>query len=135
VRNIMILAISRSRNIFLIVALLIYPFTLSASEKQDDVMSNEIAFLLSKIKHTACQLNRNGSLHNGQNAEKHIRRKYNYVRKKIKTTEQFISYAATRSSFTGRPYMLICSQEKPQTTASWLLKALSLHRKQNSTHH
>ncbi len=131
----MSLSIVQSNRKLLALILLVFPFTLSASGKHDSIMSNEISFLLSTIKHTTCQLKRNGSLHSGEDAEKHIRRKYNYVSKKIKTTEQFIAYAATRSSFTGRPYMLICGNTKPQSTASWLLKTLYLHRKQKATHH
>lgn len=94
-----------------------------------NIMSEEITYLLAKIKHSPCKLKRNGILHNGIAAEKHIRRKYNYVRNRIKSTEQFIAYTATKSSMSGIPYMLICQNTPPQTTASWLIKKLAVHRK------
>ncbi|VAW79128.1 hypothetical protein MNBD_GAMMA12-395 [hydrothermal vent metagenome] len=96
------------------------------------IMIQEISFLLSEIKKTSCKLKRNGTLHTGPEAEKHIRRKYRYARNKIKSAEHFIRYVASRSSWTGRPYTLICANINTQETKHWLLSRLSAHRKQHT---
>ena len=47
----------------------------------------------------------------------------------IDTSEDFIKYAASQSSFTGRPYRVRCGTSD-ETTASWLTQALILTRRQ-----
>ncbi len=102
------------------------------SNHSKKVMTQEISFLLSEIKKTSCKLKRNGTLHTGPEAEKHIRRKYNYARNRIKSAEHFIRYVASRSSWTGRPYTLICANIKVQKTEHWLLTRLNVHRQQHA---
>jgi len=84
----------------------------------------EIDQLLAFIGNSACQFERNGSTHTAIKARSHIELKYGNTRKYIDSTEDFIKYAATKSSFTGRPYMIRCNG-KEQPTARWLLDELA----------
>jgi hypothetical protein len=86
-------------------------------------MGAEIDHLLWYIESSDCQFNRNGTIHESRDAVNHIRRKYTHTKRWIKSTEDFIRYAATKSSTTGRPYKVICKGvERPM--AEWLTEEL-----------
>lgn len=90
-------------------------------------MQSEIDHLLQHIEKSGCAFNRNGTIHDGQQAVEHIRKKYMHTKGRIKSTEDFIRYAATQSSISGRPYQVTCNGvEVP--TAEWLTEELSRFR-------
>lgn len=70
----------------------------------------EVEQLLTRLASSGCQFLRNGSWHDGAEARAHIERKYRYLlnRQLVATTEDFISLAATQSSFSGNPYQVKC---------------------------
>lgn len=88
----------------------------------------EIAHLLYTIEKSDCVFTRNGKEHTGVGAMEHIRTKYDYVKRKVKRAEDFIEYAATKSSMTGRPYLVRCGEEE-MATADWLKAELAAFRK------
>jgi hypothetical protein len=88
----------------------------------------EVAHLLQFVRNSTCRINRNNSLHSGQEAVAHIQKKYDYFKKKIKTTEQFIKYSATKSTMSGQYYTVICDGQKPIRTRDWLLRELKAYR-------
>jgi hypothetical protein len=91
-------------------------------------MASEIDHLLAYIETSGCTFNRNGTIHNSQDASEHIRKKYTHTKRYIKTTEDFIQYAATKSSISGKPYQVTCEGfEIP--TAKWLADELARFRK------
>jgi len=91
----------------------------------------EVAHLLQYIENSECVFTRNGKEHLGPEALEHIQMKYDYVRKKVETTEDFIRYAATKSSLSGRPYLVRCDEvELP--TAEWLKAELARFRQRES---
>lgn len=92
-------------------------------------MQDEINHLLNFIETSDCIFIRNGSRHDPEQAVKHIERKYNYLKKRIKNTEDFIKGAATKSSLSGRPYLTICNG-KEMETADWLGTELMKYRSQ-----
>lgn len=89
--------------------------------------SEEITHLLSFIETSDCTFIRNGKKYDGQQAGKHIQQKYEYLRSRIKTTEDFISYSATVSSMTGKPYRVLCNNQE-MLTADWLAAELDRMR-------
>ncbi len=92
-------------------------------------MQEEISHLLNFIETSDCIFIRNGSRHDPKEAVKHIEKKYNYLKKRINNTEDFIKGAATGSSISGKPYMIICNGvEMP--TADWLRIELKKYRAQ-----
>ena len=91
----------------------------------------EIVHLLQYIEQSECVFTRNGKEHLGPEALEHIQMKYDYVRKKVETTEDFIRYAATKSSLSGRLYLVRCDEvELP--TAEWLKAELTRFRQPES---
>jgi len=90
-------------------------------------MHAEIDHLLQYIETSTCSFKRNGTIHNGQQAGEHIRKKYAYTKRWINSTEDFIRHAATQSSMSGQPYQVACDGvEMP--TAEWLTEELARFR-------
>ena len=90
-------------------------------------MESEIEHLLRAIETSGYRFQRNGNMHDAQQAGEHIRKKYAHAKHRITSSEDFIRYAATRSSITGRPYQVTCDGvEMP--TAEWLMLVLARFR-------
>ncbi len=115
--------IHRLLSLVFVFGLCFPPVTVSGS------MQEEISHLLNFIETSDCIFIRNGSRHDPKEAVKHIEKKYNYLKKRIKSTEDFIKGAATGSSISGRPYMIICN-DKEIKTADWLIAELKIYRSQ-----
>ncbi len=94
-------------------------------------MQNEIEHLLNYVENTQCKLERNGDLHSGKYGVKHIKRKYNYFKDKIDSAEKFIELSATKSTMSGKYYMIHCPGKKQQRTQGWLMRELDNYRKKN----
>ena len=103
---------------------ILYPFSSLAG------MDAEIDYLLAFIEGSDCTFIRNGKSHENKEAGAHIRRKYGHIKNRVKTTEDFIQYAATKSSMSGQPYQVICNGEK-MATADWLTRELDRFRNRN----
>lgn len=91
----------------------------------------EIDALLGRIMASNCQFERNRSWHNGADARTHLLRKLAYIEKRAETitrTEQFIEHAASKSSFTGRPYRVRCGNGEPVDSRAWLTRELQALR-------
>ena len=113
---------------FKLVSILFGLFSLAMAMADTDIVEQETQYLLDYIEHSGCVFIRNGSEYSPQKARSHIQRKYNYVKDKISTTEQVIQYAATESSWTGRPYTINCPNKTAVPSADWLTKALIDYR-------
>jgi uncharacterized Fe-S cluster-containing radical SAM superfamily protein len=66
-------------------------------------------------------------IHQSEEAAAHIRKKYEYFRNKIKITEQFIEYSASRSTMIGQCYTVRCSGQEPIRTKDRLLRELEIY--------
>ena len=86
----------------------------------------EIDTLLDALQSSGCQFNRNDTWHSAAEAKDHILRKLEHIegRHTIKNTEQFIELAASKSSSSGKPYLVRCGNEAPVESAAWLNKQL-----------
>jgi hypothetical protein len=87
----------------------------------------EINHLLDYIEQSGCQFDRNGSVHDSKEAREHIEMKYDYAKKWIDTTEEFIEYTATKSSMSGKLYYVICDGQRIPS-GEWLNQELERFR-------
>jgi hypothetical protein len=87
----------------------------------------EIEHLVEFVQTSSCQFNRNGSWRSAAEAAEHISKKYHYAldRGHIHSAEDFIRYAATKSSLSGAAYMVRCENGRPESSADWLRAELS----------
>ena len=89
---------------------------------------DEINHLLEFVASTSCSYERNGTMHNGQEAVKHIQKKYDYFSDDIQSTEDFIKYSATKSKMSGKFYKIHCADSKSIKSQDWLLSELKAYR-------
>lgn len=84
----------------------------------------EIGRLLGFIERSQCTFIRNGDEYSAADARTHIERKYDYAKRWIETTEQFVEYTATESSTSGEAYSVTCSG-RTEPSADWLKRELA----------
>jgi Family of unknown function (DUF5329) len=97
---------------------------------------DEINYLLDFIGRSGCKFYRNGSWYDSHRAQSHLRDKYNFlaVRDRIKTADDFIEQAATRSSMSGEEYQIQCEAGPAVTSNRWLHTALVDYRSSPGRH-
>lgn len=90
----------------------------------------EINSLLERLQVSGCQFNRNGTWYTAAEAKAHLLDKLEYVEKRValKSTEQFIDLAASKSSMSGKPYQVRCGNTAPVESKLWLTKELKAMR-------
>jgi hypothetical protein len=96
-----------------------------------DVPANqviEVNHLLAFVKESGCIINRNGTDHPAVKGISHIKKKYDYFRDDITSTEEFIEYSATKSTMSGDFYMVSCPGKEAIRTQDWLMAELKRFR-------
>jgi hypothetical protein len=90
----------------------------------------EISYLLSTLGASGCEFYRNGSWYDSQTAKAHLQDKYARLLAgdRIRTAEDFIDLAATRSSLSGEAYAVRCGKEASVSSSSWLYGLLLQYR-------
>jgi hypothetical protein len=91
----------------------------------------EVEYLLSAVANSGCEFNRNGEWYDSQKASAHLRAKYNALVAlgHFATAMDFIEGVATKSSLTGRAYLIRCAGAGPVPTDQWLREALARYRR------
>jgi hypothetical protein len=83
-------------------------------------LEQKIDCLLSQVAASDATFIRNGKSHTGPEAADHMRKKYQHFKKKIKTVDDFIDKAGSRSLLTRRPYRIKPKDEEELPAADWL---------------
>lgn len=91
--------------------------------------AEEIRGLLDFVEHSECRFVRNGTEYSGPRARAHLQQKLDYLESKnrVKSAEDFIDLAATKSSMSGRLYEVRCS-EGVEPASIWLKRELERQR-------
>ena len=90
----------------------------------------EIDHLLDFIRNSSCIIDRNGKTYAAVKAISHIEKKYAYFEDEIETAEKFIELSASKSTMSGKYYMVRCGDGEQIRTREWLIKELKGFRKQ-----
>lgn len=90
----------------------------------------EIDALLRAVGSSGCEFVRGGTAYPAAKAQDHLQQKFEYLdaRGMLKTAEDFITKAGTRSSMTGEAYAIRCPGAAQQASDEWLLARLKLLR-------
>jgi len=83
----------------------------------------EIRALIQAVAESECEFNRNGSLHSAEAAAAHLELKYARGKRYADSAEAFIERLASRSSWSGKPYQMICDGQT-QPAGDWLTATL-----------
>ena len=90
----------------MVAAFIVLVLFVGAVSAQNDIERNKIEFLISSVENLKdAKFIRNGSEYNGQEAAKHLRMKLQNVLT-IKTADDFIRFIASKSSVSGKPYLI-----------------------------
>ena len=100
-----------------------------ADRKPTENVDETIRYLLDYVSKSDCTFIRNGDPHTGVEASVHFKSKYEHFKNEIKTPEDFIQMAATKSMITGMPYLVKTTDGKEISCAEWLGKVLADYRK------
>jgi hypothetical protein len=100
-----------------------------APPRGEDV-ATVVEYLLARIGESGLTFIRNGSEHTAAEAAAHIRSKYEHYRKDIKTPEDFIDKAASKSVLSGKPYLVKMPDGTTRLAADWLRGLLAEYRAQ-----
>ncbi len=87
-----------------------------------------VAYLIKHVADSRLIFIRNGSEHDAAEAAKLMQRKYDYVKKEVKTPEDFIRLAGSQSHLSGKPYLVEMPDGKTIPSADWLGAALREYR-------
>jgi len=95
----------------------------------------EIDVLMTGLQASGCEFSRNGSWYPAPEAKAHLLKKLDYLqgRTTIASTEQFIELAASKSSMSGRPYLVRCADSAPVESRVWLMQRLKSLRAPNAS--
>ena len=97
-----------------------------------DIERQKIDFLLDSIEQSQATFIRNGDKHSSADARGHLEFKLDRATSSFlfwgpsieETAENFIEHIATKSSTTGKTYLIKFKGKKPQPVAPWLRKQL-----------
>jgi hypothetical protein len=117
---------------FLILVLMWGLLASSGSVAGATELSQTIQYLLDFVKNSQCRFYRNNKEHSAGEAAAHMQRKYAHFKDKIKTPEDFIRLAGTRSLMTGKLYYVVLRDGEKVTSAAWLLQALEAYRQKRN---
>ena len=106
-----------------LVAILSFPVASLA-----ETMDEEIDYLISEVGKSGCKFIRNGKRHSGRDARAHLRSKRRLNAHLIDSTEEFIDRIASKSSTSGKPYLISCRGQDRQTANEWFSALLTKYR-------
>ena len=122
-------SVSTLKHFSILFALLLASLAASA-EPMPTVARAEVASALARLEASGCKFNRNGKWYTGAQAREHLQMKLDYAEKKasLKTAEEFITVAASKSSTSGEPYRVKCADKPPVLSSVWLLQQVQAGR-------
>ena len=114
----------------LLITLSIYTAASGVFAEFAPTAKKEIAHLFSHLENSGCSFQRNGTWHTAKEAVSHLNQKYQYLLQKnlLSSTEDFITRAASKSSMSGKTYLVKCG-DVTTPSAEWFLQELKRFRK------
>lgn len=95
-------------------------------------MDTEIDFLIGAVAGSSCTFIRNGKEHDAEAASEHLQMKRKRGKRYYDSTEEFIERIASKSSWSGRDYLIRCGSGATQTANAWFSSKLDEYRGETS---
>ena len=100
--------------------------TLGHANDRAPLENQKIDYLIAAIETLSdAKFVRNGTAYDAKAAADHLRRKLKYAGSHVKSAEDFISYCATKSSMSGKPYEIRFADGRVETSETFLRQKLS----------
>ena len=119
-------------SIFLIFTSMCGNTAFAGVETDGAKLAQAINYLLAFVEKSECKFIRNDKEYSAENAAAHMRKKHQYFKDKIKTPEDFIRLAATKSLMTNKPYLVRLKNGKLVKSETWLLQALDVFQEEQN---
>ncbi len=97
-----------------------------------DQAETEIEYLISTVGESGCTFVRNGSRHAAEDAASHMRLKYRRGKRYATSAELFIERLASKSSMSGKPYLIDCPDSGAVPSGEWLTARLHEYRERQA---
>jgi hypothetical protein len=117
------------RGLF-VVALLFLATAATWAGEQD--LTIEVGYLIDAVSESGCTFVRNGKEHTASEAADHLQMKARKGKRYYDTAEEFIERIASKSSWSGKPYMIQCADQPAVTAANWFSHVLLEYRASTS---
>lgn len=128
-----------SKTMLVLVCLLLtsYPFAYGEPGADDgpNRSAETIEMLIVAVETSGCTFIRNNKRHSAGEAASHLRLKLRRGKRYASTAEDFIENLASKSSWTGKPYVMDCPGSEKQSVNQWLRERLDTVRETLSQDH
>jgi uncharacterized protein DUF5329 len=122
----LLLALSQNIHRQFVSAILIVTF--AGQTLASESLEQTVHYLIDYVAKSDAMFIRNGVSHTPAEAVDHIQAKYEHFKNQIKTPEDFIRLAASKSLLTGKPYLVRAPNGKETRLDVWLTDALKEYR-------
>jgi hypothetical protein len=101
----------------------------AAAGARDDAEQRKIDYLISSLEHlSGATFVRNGSEHPAKEAVGHLRKKLKYAGDHVQSAQDFIVLCASKSSISGKPYLIRFTDGKTTTSEAFFREQLTHYR-------
>ncbi|AXR67970.1 YfeK family protein [Leptospira mayottensis] len=95
-------------------------FFISISAEESSDFRNDLNSLMAVFESCECKFIRNGVEHGPKEARAHMEKKLKMVEGRIQTIPEFIDYIGSKSSVSGKPYLVKFADGKTKESGVWL---------------
>ncbi len=108
--------------------LAVFCFGAPAARALDAQARDEIEYLLRQVESSDSRFIRNGTEYSAKEGAAHLRDKLKGAGDRIKTADDFVAGAATKSMISGQPYLMKPAGGAPIPVGPWLKERLTKYR-------
>ena len=95
---------------------------------EEQTAAVEIDYLINAVSESGCNFVRNDKEHTSREAADHLQMKARRGKRYYDTTEEFIDRIASKSSWSGKPYLIQCDDRPAVAAIDWFTRALAEYR-------
>lgn len=100
----------------------------SATWAGEQALSVEVGHLIDAVAESGCSFVRNGKEHTASEAVDHLQMKARRGKRYYDTAEEFIDRIASKSSWSGKPYLIQCADKPAVSAGDWFTQVLTEYR-------
>lgn len=112
----------------LLLPLLTFHLMETSAHGREATARREIDYLLKAIEDSKARFQRNGREYAASEGVAHLRQKLEVGGERIQTADDFVTGAATKSSLSGKPYLIVFPGQEPRSLQDWLREKLAAYR-------
>ncbi len=110
---------------FYILLLFLFSITFLNSQIPKYSEKEKIDYLLEALENSNLIFIRNGDEYSSKEARAHMQKKLEYAGSRITNADQFITYLATKSSISGKPYYVKYPDGRKLQSSIWMRELLN----------